>query len=130
MKKQVAIIGGGAAGMMAAITAARCGAAVTIFEHTERLGKKILSTGNGKCNLGNTNIGRECYYSSDLELVEDCLARFSTEETISFFEDLGLCIKNKNGYLYPLAEQASGVLDVLRYAVEALQIKVIYEADV
>ncbi len=130
MKKKVAIIGGGAAGMMAGITAAREGAEVTIFEHTDRLGKKILSTGNGKCNLSNQEMNVSCFYSGNLQLVEQCLAQFSTKETISFFESLGLCIKEKNGYLYPLAEQAAVVLDVLRYAVEAWKIDVVYNADV
>lgn len=130
MKKQVAVIGGGAAGMMAAITAAQEGAQVTIFEHTERLGKKILATGNGKCNLGNIHMEASCFYSGNLELVQNCLERFTTEDTIAFFESLGLCIKEKNGYLYPLAEQAAVVLDVLRYAVDAWGIKVIYNANV
>ncbi len=131
MKKQIAIIGGGAAGMMAAITAARKGADITIFEHTDRLGKKILSTGNGKCNLGNLHMTSDSFYSSNMELLESCLEQFSTKETIEFFEaSLGLCIVEKNGYLYPLAGQAVVVLDVLRYAVEALKIKVIYQSNV
>lgn len=131
MKKQIAIIGGGAAGMMAAITAARKGAEVTIFEHTDRLGKKILSTGNGKCNLGNLDMTSASFYSSNEELLENCLAEFSTKETIEFFESsLGLCISEKNGYLYPLAGQAAVVLDVLRYAVEALRIKIVYQSNV
>lgn len=58
MKKQIGVIGGGAAGMMAAITAAKEGAQVTILERNDRVGKKILQTGNGKCNLGNREIGR------------------------------------------------------------------------
>ncbi len=130
MKKKVAIIGGGAAGMMAAITAAKAGAEVTIYEHTDRLGKKILSTGNGKCNLSNRDMSAECFCSSDQEVVKKCLKLFSVEDTISFFNSLGLLIKEKNGYLYPLAEQAAVVLDVLRYAVEGLGIKVIYQSQV
>ncbi len=130
MKKKVAVIGGGAAGMMAAITAAKAGAEVTIYEHTDRLGKKILSTGNGKCNLSNREMSAECFHSSDQELVKSCLNVFSVEETVSFFESLGLMIKEKNGYLYPLAEQAAVVLDVLRYAVENLGIKVVYQSQI
>ena len=72
MKKKIAVIGGGAAGMMAAITAAKAGAEVTIYEHTDRLGKKILSTGNGKCNLSNRDMSAECFSSSDQELVKRC----------------------------------------------------------
>ena len=61
MKKQIGVIGGGAAGMMAAITAAREGAKVTIFERNDRVGKKILQTGNGKCNLTNLDMRPDCY---------------------------------------------------------------------
>lgn len=130
MKKKVAVIGGGAAGMMAAITAAKTGAEVTIYEHTDRLGKKILSTGNGKCNLSNREMSAECFCSSDREFVKKCLNVFSVDQTIAFFNSLGLMIKDKNGYLYPLAEQAAVVLDVLRYAVESLGIKVIYQSQI
>lgn len=128
MKKQVAIIGGGAAGMMAAISAAKEGAEVTIFEHTERLGKKILSTGNGKCNLTNFDMLPQYYHSSNPAVVDKCLKRFGVNETLAFFDSIGLWIKEKNGYVYPLAEQAAVVLDVLRYTVETLGVKVEYES--
>ncbi len=130
MRKRIAVIGGGAAGMMAAITAAREGAEVTIYEHTERLGKKILSTGNGKCNLTNMDLSAEHYHSSNSELVKHCLQRFGVKESLAFFDSLGLWPKDKNGYIYPLAEQAAVVLDVLRYTVEALGIQVVTEAQV
>jgi len=130
MKKLIAVIGGGAAGMMASITAAREGAEVTIYEHTERLGKKILSTGNGKCNLTNMDMSAEYYHSSDSKLVEKCLQRFGVKESLAFFDSLGLWTKDKNGYVYPLAEQAAVVLDVLRYTVEALGIQVVTESQV
>lgn len=114
----IGIVGGGAAGMTAAISAARQGAEVTVFEGNERLGKKILSTGNGKCNLGNLDMGPEKYYSENPELLKEYLNRFGTNETIEFFRTLGLMIKEKNGYLYPVSEQASTVLDVLRFEME------------
>ena len=62
MIRTVAVIGGGAAGMMAAITAGRCGAHVTVYERNDRVGKKILSTGNGKCNFSNEDMRAACYY--------------------------------------------------------------------
>ena len=127
---KVAVIGGGAAGMMAAITAADHGAEVTIFEKNDRLGKKILATGNGKCNLSNTAMSEKAYHSDDSGLVRRCLERFGVKETVSFFEGLGLLIRDKNGYLYPYGEQASAVLDVLRLAVERKGISVVYEASV
>ena len=129
-RKKIAIIGGGACGMMAAITAAREGACVTIYERNDRLGKKILATGNGKCNLSNLQLSKEEYHSSDLKLVEKCLEQFGTKETVTFFQSIGLLIKEKNGYLYPVSEQASSVLDVLRMAVERYGVNVALETKV
>ena len=88
-QKKIAVIGGGACGMTAAIAAAGEGACVTIYERNDRLGKKILATGNGKCNLGNLQLSVADYHSDNLQLVERCLAKFGADETISFFEQLG-----------------------------------------
>ena len=112
--KRILVIGGGASGMMAAIQAALNGALVTIYEKSDRIGKKILATGNGKCNLSNTNMELANYYCVDYDKLSECFARFSTGETIRFFENNGLMIKDRNGYLYPYCEQASVVLDILR----------------
>lgn len=122
--KRIGIIGGGAAGMMAAITAARAGGRVTILESGERIGKKILSTGNGKCNLGNLSLSKEHYYGS-CDFLPEVFGKFGTMDTISFFEKIGLLTKNKNGWIYPSCEQASSVLDVLRFEISSLGIKVI-----
>lgn len=104
--------------MTAALLAAGQGAEVTLFERNDRLGKKLLSTGNGKCNLGNRDFGPEKYCTGSPELLPKYLGRFGTEDTVAFFHGLGLLIKDKNGYLYPVSEQASSVLDVLRFAVD------------
>lgn len=127
---KIGIVGGGAAGMVAAITAARQGAAVTILERGERVGKKLLVTGNGRCNLGNLKLDMDCYYGSDKKWIEACLKRFETEDAIAFFRGLGLLIKNKNGYLYPACEQAAVVLDVLRSELKALGVEIIYECKI
>lgn len=116
--------------MMAAITAARCGAPVTILESGDRLGRKILSTGNGKCNLGNRLLSAKQYNGADRSYIQSCLERFGTEESLAFFRQLGLLTKERNGYLYPLCEQASAVLDALRYEVKALDIRVLYDFPV
>jgi len=116
-RRKIAVIGGGAAGIVAAIVAADNGAEVTLFERNERIGKKILATGNGKCNLSNQQMDKSCFHTMDESKLEDCLERFGVEETLHFFEKLGLMIKNKNGYLYPASEQAAVVLDVLRIGV-------------
>lgn len=123
--KTVGVIGGGAAGMTAAIVAAEQGAKVTILEANDRLGKKILTTGNGKCNLGNEKFGPEEYYTGEPALLERLLGRFSTDDTVDFFQRLGLLVKSRNGGLYPVSEQASSVLDVLRFEVSALGVEVV-----
>ena len=127
---RIAVIGGGAAGMMAAITAARVGSTVVVYERNDRMGKKILATGNGKCNLGNKDLTVDSYYGGNSEFIEKSLKQFGVNETIHFFESIGLMLKDKNGYLYPFSEQASAVLDVLRGEIQALGIKVETEAKV
>lgn len=125
MRRTVGVIGGGAAGMMAAITAARQGASVTVMEGNDRVGKKILSTGNGKCNLGNRKLDLEEYYTEQPDRLKKCLERFGTEDTVAFFQGIGLLLKEKSGYLYPACEQASAVLDALRFELAALGVQVI-----
>ena len=126
----VGIVGGGAAGMMAAIAAAESGARVTLLEGNDRLVKKILSTGYGKCNLGNEKLDLEEYYTGSPAFLADCLGRFGTVETVSFFQGIGLMIKSRNGYLYPACEQASAVLDVLRYEVAAAGVEVVTDCRI
>ena len=127
---RIGIIGGGAAGMVAAITAAKEGAKVTVFEKNDRVGKKILSTGNGKCNLGNLVFGTDEYYCKNSEKLHKMFRVFSPWGTITFFEDAGLMIREKNGYLYPYCEQASAVLDVLRMQMDKAGVQIITEAAV
>lgn len=124
-RRTVGVIGAGASGMMAAITAARQGARVILLESNDRVGKKILATGNGKCNLGNRKMGEDCYYGGNIPFIMDRLKEFGTEDAITFFKGLGLMIKEKNGYLYPACEQASAVLDVLRMELKEAGIEVV-----
>lgn len=130
MDKRVCIIGAGPAGMMAAITAAKEGAKVQLLEHNDRIGKKILSTGNGRCNFTNVNQSAEFYRSDDVSFPWTVIQKYSEEQTISFFEELGIMIRNKNGGLYPFSEQATAILDVLRMEVERLEIEVITNCHV
>lgn len=126
----VAVVGGGAAGMTAAIAAARTGARVVALERGDRPGKKILMTGNGKCNLGNRDLQPSYYYSDNMAMAASVLERFGTEETIAFFSSLGLMVRERRGYLYPVSEQAAVVLDVLRYGLEREGVTVLTQAFV
>lgn len=133
MAARIAIIGGGAAGMTAAIVAARTAKGnceIILIEHTDRLGKKILATGNGKCNLTNRNIRQEFYRGNNPEFAMEALEHFGFEDTVRFFNDMGLMLREKNGYFYPYSEQAAVVNDVLRLEVDRLSIKVLYELSV
>lgn len=134
---KIAIIGGGAAGTVAAISAAREGGQVTIYEQNDKLGRKILATGNGRCNFSNmsleypdnTNI-RDYYHGSNPEFALSVLERFSLQDTIRFFVELGIYGKNQNGYLYPYSDQAASVSSALSHEVKRLGINVLYQARV
>lgn len=119
MKKDIVIIGGGAAGLTAAIAAAgeNKKASVCILEHKDILGKKILSTGNGRCNFTNAYMEASCFHSESIDYIERILKQFGTQETLLFFRELGIVPKSKNGYYYPRPEQASALLKVLTHAV-------------
>ena len=125
--KKIAIIGGGASGMMAAIAATSRGARVTIYEHKDRVGKKILTTGNGKCNLTNLSLSKVDYRGNHPSFVVPVFEKFSVEDTLRFFEQLGLFWKEKNGYVYPVSNQAATVLDLLRFECKRLNIKIVTE---
>lgn len=128
--RHVAVIGGGAAGMMAAITAAREGVKVTILEHKDRIGKKILSTGNGRCNFTNIFQTPACYRSDNRDFAWNIIQKFNVEKTISFFKELGIYPKDRNGYLYPYSDQAAAILEVLQIEIAKLDICVMTEINI
>lgn len=115
-KKHIAVIGGGAAGLAAAVSAAE-NAQVTVFEKNERVGKKLLQTGNGRCNLANTNTAAGAYHSGDMAAVKRVIDAFPASRIMDFFEELGLLMRiETEGRVYPNCNQAAAVLDVLRYS--------------
>lgn len=126
----IGIIGGGAAGIMAALTATKMGANVTILEHMPRIGKKILLTGSGKCNITNADMVIDHFYGTDLDIISSVLKECPKETTLSFLYDLGLVTKEKNGYYYPFSEQASTVLDCLRFALRDYGVNVITDTHI
>ena len=117
----VAVIGGGAGGLCAAIAARRAGADVVIFEQANRVGKKLLKTGNGRCNLSNTHVSPEHYNRPDF--VEPTLREYFCEELLDFFGSLGLwTVTDEEGRVYPRSDTAASVLDVLRLGCEEMAV--------
>lgn len=110
---KIIIVGAGAAGMMAAIAARKQGKEVIILEQLSEPGKKIMATGNGKCNFSNLHISVDHYKTSDSDFVQNVLEHFSNKDAIRFFRDLGIIEKEKNGYFYPRSNQASSIRDAL-----------------
>lgn len=117
----VLIIGGGAAGMAAAVAAASCGDSVTVLERMDRIGKKILATGNGRCNL--MNVGERRFPGGE-SLATAVLDRCGVEEQTRFWQHLGLRMRQEDaGRVYPVSGMASTVLDTLRFAMDSLGVE-------
>jgi predicted Rossmann fold flavoprotein len=128
---QVIIIGGGASGLVAAIAARRGGAEVTLLERNTRIGKKLLATGNGRCNFTNLYTEARHYHGTNPKFVYSALSQFGVAETTAFFRQLGIDHKVEDcGKVFPRSDQASSVLDVLRYELEELGVDVRCEARV
>jgi len=123
-KYDVAVVGGGASGLVAAIFAAREGAKVVVIERLNRVGKKILATGNGRCNFSNLSLDITRFYGENVKFAENALEKFDLEKTLDFFERLGIAHQVEDlGKIFPKSEQATSVLDVLRYEMERLNVE-------
>ena len=128
---KVLIIGGGASGLIAGIIAAKNNSKVTIIDRMPKVGKKILATGNGRCNYTNKNITTSRYFSESNNIVESIFNEFSYENTIEFFNKLGIHVLEKeDGKLYPRSEQASSVLNALIYEAEKHNINLVCNEEV
>lgn len=116
---KIAVIGAGASGMMAAIQAAGKGAEVTCFEQKEKIGKKIYATGNGHCNFSNQKMLdptfqiKDGFYTKEPSKVEQALQRIGVRKICTFFEQEGMLIRSREGYLYPYSGQAGTVVELL-----------------
>ena len=130
MKNDVIIVGAGASGLVAGICAARRGKKVLIIDRMAKAGKKIYATGNGKCNYTNTQYDYDSYRGENVDIVSQVLGKFSYENTIDFFEELGILAKNKDGYIYPYSEQASSIVEVMLMELNNLGVKILLEENV
>lgn len=116
---KVLVLGGGPAGMTAALAAARAGAEVLLLEQNERIGKKLLLTGNGKCNYTNLELDAARYDTDGPDFVRELIKRYPPKAIIRFLEELGVPpLSRHGGWIYPHAEQAAAVLNALRAALE------------
>lgn len=123
-KTQVLVVGGGAAGLMAAITAAENGALVTVLEQNENPGRKICVTGNGRCNLTNKDMRAEIFRGEHPEFAEAVLKQFTLDDTLTFFEKLGVAFLERNGWVYPRSNQAKCIPELLLLKARALKVKI------
>jgi predicted Rossmann fold flavoprotein len=123
---ETVIIGGGAAGIVAAISAKRLGRSVAICEKTSQIGKKLLASGNGRCNLINDDMSAGHYNGASRQLVDSIRSRFGKQEILSFFKELGLETYSKEGRIFPYTNQAASVLKVLEMELNKLSIPVEY----
>ena len=128
-QNRVAVIGGGAAGMMAAISAARGGADVTMIEKTERCGKKLRITGKGRCNVTNDCTLEEFLQNvpSNPRFLYSALSRFSTEDTKEFFESEGVPLKVERGRrVFPVSDRAEDIVNALLRACKEAGVRTVF----
>ena len=110
------IIGAGAAGLCAAITSARAGHTVTLLEQNNKIGKKILVSGNGKCNIDNKYINTNRFHSQNPSFIDEVLSDYHFEAVEKFFTSIGLeLVEGKEGKMFPMSLQASSVVELLEY---------------
>ncbi len=116
----IAIIGGGASGLIAGIVALRGGARVSIYEKNAKLGKKILATGNGRCNITNKNINIKNFHGTNQEFAKHALKEFDLAKCKKFFEEIGLYFTSEENKFFPSSLQASSVVEALEFEFKSL----------
>ncbi len=127
--EEIIIVGAGASGMVTAIVAARRGKKVLILEKNNKVGKKLLATGNGKCNIANQRPTLERFYSQNPKFIADAFEGYSFQSIKQFFKSIGLeLIDAKEGKVFPMSLQASSVVELLACECEQLGIEIIFEA--
>ncbi len=129
---KIGIIGAGASGMMAAITAAgNPDHEILLFERQARVGRKLLATGNGRCNLSHWNAGADHYHGGAASFVVPALEKLNVSETLSLFRGLGLyTVADQSGRIYPYSDQANSVVDVLRFGLDRPNVRVLLGSEI
>ena len=127
--RRVAVIGAGAAGMMAAVTAAEAGAQVTLFERNDRVGKKLRITGKGRCNVTNNCDNNEFLTNvpTNPRFLYASLSRFSTADTMAFFEDAGVPLKTERGKrVFPISDRAADIVSAMEKRCRAAGVEIVH----
>ncbi|HEY5576277.1 MAG TPA: aminoacetone oxidase family FAD-binding enzyme, partial [Clostridiaceae bacterium] len=131
MFHDIIVIGGGAAGIASAIASKDMGKDTAILEGSDRIGKKLLATGNGRCNISNTDIDPDRYHSENPSFPKNILDRFGYSEALDFFSLFGLPLATlEGGKVYPMSLQASSALDIFRLALDERGIPVYLDSKV
>jgi len=127
---EIAVLGGGASGILAAISAARAGKRACLCERMPRLGRKVLASGNGRCNLANEDLSETFYNPSSRSLVKSVFSKFGKDRILDFFKALGLRTYSEGGRLFPVTNQSSSVLKVLELELGRLAVPVELDFEV
>lgn len=131
MSKRCAIIGAGASGLVAAIEAARAGLHVKVFEKNTKCGRKLLTTGNGRCNITNLALGLEHFHSNAVDAVARVLAGFDAKACMAYFKALGVeIVASEGGKCFPMSFQARTVVEMLTFTCKALGVEFVFECEV
>ena len=123
--KNVVVIGGGASGIVASIFAKRKNNRVIVLERNSDVLKKLLMTGNGKCNYLNEVYGTKYYHSTDIDIVDKIISDKNINDVKTFFDDLGIVPKIKNGYYYPVTNQAQTIKNALVYEAKRVGVELV-----
>lgn len=129
----IAVIGGGAAGFASSICAAREDGSlkIAILEKGARVARKILATGNGRCNISNSNISLDRYHGQNVSFAEKALESFNFEKTMDFFKEIGILpTELEEGKVYPMSLQAASVVDMLRIEAARLGISEVVDFEI
>jgi len=125
------IIGAGAAGLCAAIVSARVGHRVTVLEQNSKIGKKILVSGNGKCNIDNKYINLNRFHGQNPKFIEEVLEGYGFKAVEKFFTSIGLeLVEGKEGKMFPMSLQASSVVELLEYEAKRVGVQIICDCTV
>lgn len=129
--EKMIIMGAGAAGLCAAIVSARAGQHVTLLEQNSKIGKKILVSGNGKCNIGNKYISTHRFHGQNPTFIEEVLKGYDFKVVEKFFTSLGLeLVEGKEGKMFPMSLQASSVVELLEYEAKRVGVQIVCDCEV